>query len=65
MSEFGKTLTDLALKTQPSLGFVKLVEFDMADMSAEALILKYRHQFEPHVVEAATRRLNDHWIDAN
>jgi hypothetical protein len=60
-----KTLSDLALKTQPSLGFVKLVEFNMADMSAEALILKYRDQFEPHVVEAARKRLNEHGIDAN
>lgn len=60
-----KTLGDLALKTQPSLGFVKLVEFNMADVSAEALILKYRDQFEPHVVEAARKRLTEHGIDAN
>src|SRR5438552_342491 len=35
-----QTLADLALKPTPSLGFIKLVEFNMADMSAEALILK-------------------------
>jgi hypothetical protein len=35
-----QTLSDLALKPTPSLGFIKLVEFKMADMSAEALILK-------------------------
>jgi hypothetical protein len=53
-----QTLADLALKPQPSLGFLKLVEFNMAkEMSAEALIVKYRNEFEPHVVEAATRRL--------
>jgi hypothetical protein len=57
-----QTLADLALKPTPSLGFIKLVEFNMADMSAEALILKYRDQFEPHVVEAATKRLREHGI---
>jgi hypothetical protein len=51
-----QTLADLALKPTPSLGFIKLVEFNMGDMSAEALILKYRDQFEPHVVHAAARR---------
>ena len=59
-----KTLADLALKPKPSLGFIKLVEFNMADMSAEALILKYRDEFEPHVVEAAAKRLREHSIEA-
>lgn len=58
-----QTLADLALKPRPSLGFVKLVELNMADMSAEALILKYRDQSEPHVVEAATKRLREHKIE--
>jgi hypothetical protein len=55
-----QTLADLAMKPTPSLGFIKLVEFNMGDMSAEALILKYRDQFEPHVVDAAARRLKEH-----
>ena len=42
-----KTLADLALKPKPSDGFLKLVEFGMADMSAEALILKYREGTVP------------------
>jgi hypothetical protein len=42
-----QTLADLALKPQPSIGFLKLIEFGMADMSAESLILKYRTEFEP------------------
>jgi hypothetical protein len=58
-----QTLADLALKPKPSLGFVKLIEFNMADMSAEALILKYRNEFEPHVVDAATKRLKEHEIE--
>lgn len=52
-----QTLADLALKPQPSLGFMKLLEFNMADMSAEALILKYRNEFDEAVVAAAERRL--------
>jgi hypothetical protein len=58
-----KTLADLALKPKPSLGFIKLLEFNMADMSAEALILKYRGEFEPNVVEAAAKRLREHDIE--
>jgi hypothetical protein len=58
-----QTLADLALKPKPSLGFIKLLEFNMADMSAEALILKYRDEFEPRVVEAATKRLREHKIE--
>lgn len=57
-----QTLADLALKPTPSLGFVKLVEFNMADMSAEALILKYRDDFDQNVVEAAAKRLKDYGI---
>jgi hypothetical protein len=55
-----QTLADLALKPQPSLGFMKLLEFNMADMSAEALILKYRKEFDEAVVTAAERRLAAH-----
>jgi hypothetical protein len=52
-----QTLADLALKPQPSVGFLKLVEFGMADMSAEALILKYPNEFAPDVIAAARERL--------
>ena len=52
-----QTLADLAVTAQPSLGFMKLLEFNMADMSAEALILKYRDEFSPDIVDAASTRL--------
>jgi hypothetical protein len=53
-----QTLSDLAMKPTPSTGFLKLVEFGMArELSAEALILKYRAEFDQAVVEAAQRRL--------
>ena len=58
-----QTLADLALKPKPSLGFLKLVEFNMAgDMSAEALIIKYQDEFDTPIVEAATRRLQEYGI---
>ena len=57
-----QTLADLALKPSPSIGFLKLVAFGMADMSAEALILKYRDEFDTAVVAAATERLSKHGI---
>ena len=55
-----QTLADLALKPQPSLGFMKLLEFNMADMSAEVLILKHRNEFDEAVVAAAKRRLTEY-----
>ena len=55
-------LTDLALKSKPSDGFMKLMEFGMADMSAESLILKYRQEFEPEVIAAAERRLAEYGL---
>ncbi len=57
-----KTLADLALKHQPSLGFKKLLEFNMADMSAEALVLKYAKEFDDAVVAAARQRLTEYGI---
>jgi hypothetical protein len=57
-----KTLSDLALTPKPSTGFLKLVEFNMADMSAEALVLKFRKRFAQAVVEAAKRRLEEYKV---
>jgi hypothetical protein len=57
-----KTLSDLALTAKPSMGFIKLVEFNMADMSAEALVLKFRKRFAPEVVAAAQYRLEEYKV---
>lgn len=57
-----RTLADLALKPKPSTGFMKLIEFKMADMSAEALIIKYKDEFDVDVVAAARRRLEEYGI---
>lgn len=60
-----KTLADLALKSTPSLGFLKLVEFNMADMSAESLILKYKNEFEDSVIAAARKRLEEYGLNTS
>ncbi|MCA6107526.1 hypothetical protein [Bradyrhizobium cenepequi] len=58
-----QTLADLAMKPTPSTGFLKLVEFGMAaELSAEALILKYEGEFVPAVVSAAKKRLAEYEI---
>jgi hypothetical protein len=58
-----QTLADLAVSPTPSLGFIKLVEFKMADMSAEALILKYKAEFDEETVGAARKRLAEHGVE--
>ncbi len=58
-----QTLADLAMKPSPSTGFLKLVEFGMArELSAEALVLKYENEFEPAVVAAARKRLEQYEV---
>lgn len=57
-----QTLADLAMKPQPSLGFLKLVEFGMADMSAESLVVKYSKEFPADAVAAARARLEKYRI---
>jgi hypothetical protein len=57
-----QTLADLAVSPMPSAGFKKLVEFKMADMSAEALILKYKSEFDEGTIAAARKRLEEHGV---
>jgi hypothetical protein len=58
-----QTLADLAMKSSPSTGFLKLVEFGMArELSAEALVLKYESEFDVAVVAAARKRLAEFGI---
>ncbi len=52
-----KTLSDLALSATPSEGFEMLIERDMADLTAEAVILRHEAEFEAEVVTAARERL--------
>jgi hypothetical protein len=57
-----QTLADLAVSPTPSVGFMKLIEFKMGDMSAEALILKYKSEFDEETVTAARKRLKEHGV---
>ncbi len=52
-----KTLADLALSSTPSDGFDMLLERGMADLTAEAVVLRHQEQFEEEVVAAAKDRL--------
>ncbi len=53
-----QTLSDLALSATPSDGFEMLIERGMADLTAEAVILRHQEHFEPDVIEAARLRLD-------
>ncbi len=52
------TLRDLTLSSQPSDGYHLLRDRGMLDLSAEAVVLRYAHRFEPEVLEAARNRLD-------
>lgn len=52
-----KTLADLALSATPSEGFEMLIQRDMSDLTAEAVILRHEAEFEAEVVTAARERL--------
>jgi hypothetical protein len=58
-----QVIEDLALAKHPSEGFRYLLQLGMADLSAEALVLKYSDQFDASVVDAATRRLREHGVE--
>ena len=42
---------------------MKLMEFKMGDMSAEALILKYQSEFDEVTVTAARKRLEEYGVE--
>ena len=54
-----KTLAEMALKKTPSIAFLKLAEYEMVELSGEALIVKYKDEFAPDVVSAARQRLTE------
>ena len=56
-----KTVVDLVLGNQ-SQGFDMLVERNMPELSFEAVALKHAGAFEPHVLDAARRRLEENGL---
>jgi hypothetical protein len=52
-----KTLADLTLQPSPSEGYFLLLERDMLDLTAEAVVLRFPDQFSEDVLQAARKRL--------
>ena len=57
-----KTMSDLALKSEPSDGFHYLVDAGLPHLVFEYVIAEMPNRFDSHVVEAATRRLEEYEI---
>lgn len=55
--EVVQTLKDLALKKTPSKGFTMLLERNMPDLTAEAVILRHPTKFDEDICSAARERL--------
>lgn len=56
------TLSDWALKPDVTPGFVALVEAGHAEFTGEYVVAEFPERFEPHVVEAARKRLQEHGV---
>lgn len=52
-----QTLADLALQTKASDGYYLLLERNMLDLSAEAVVLRFPDRFDADVLKAARDRL--------
>jgi hypothetical protein len=57
------TLSDWALKPDVTVGFVALVEGGMAEFTGEYVIAEFPDRFEPHVVAAARKRLEQYGVE--
>ncbi len=51
------TVSHLVTKKTPSAGFQMLLDYDLPDLTFEALVLKHIDKFDANVVEAARTRL--------
>ena len=58
-----ETLRSLATSKKPRDGFLMLMELNMPELTAEAVVLRHSAKFEDHVVEAARQRLVEHGVD--
>lgn len=56
------TLSDWAMKPEVTPGFIALVAAGMSEFTGEYVIAQYPDRFEPHVVEAAKRRLIEYGV---
>lgn len=60
-----KCLEDWALSKKATPGFLLLVENNLPQYTAEAVVLKYANEFSNDVVSSAKKRLEDHGVDTN
>jgi hypothetical protein len=58
-----QTLKDWALKVAKTDGFAMLLERNMPELTGEAIVLRHADRFEPAVVAAARRRLEEAGVD--
>jgi hypothetical protein len=56
------TLSSWALKPAVTPGFLALVEAGMPEFTGEYVIAEFPDRFDPHVVEAARRRLTEYRV---
>ena len=56
------TLSDWALKSDVTPGFVALVQGGLAEFTGEYVIAEFPDRFEPRVVDAARKRLIEHGV---
>lgn len=56
------TLSDWALDKKVTPGFEALIAAGMAEFTGEYVVVEHAERFEPNVVEAARKRLQDHGV---
>lgn len=56
------TLSDWALDKKVTPGFEALIEAGMAEFTGEFVVVEHAQAFEPHVVAAARKRLEEHGV---
>jgi hypothetical protein len=56
------TLSDWALDQKVTPGFEALVSAGMAEFTGEYVVVEHAERFEPHVVLAARKRLENHGV---
>ena len=57
------TLSDWALKSDVTPGFLALVESGLAEFTGEYVVAEFPNRFDPHVVAAARKRLEQHGVE--
>jgi hypothetical protein len=60
-----QTLKDWALTKTETDGFRMLLEREMPELTGEAIVLRHSKKFEPEIVAAARKRLEDAGVDVS